>query len=206
MTAEQRQEATQKRHKVYLDQRTIKWKREAANRDVSKYPKQPFDRRKHVVDPDTFNPINAAKQFDQRTLNEDGSQKTLAYVVCNELIKGVEPFRWINEEVLWTDDIKDRLGVERYEEHYRLDLKDELIRQYSLPGLEGMSLLPQSKPSTNKKRTCCKDCFKTLTRSRGNSNDDCGPPKNPSPMDLRAGTFLTNLNWKIQMVQRHWSP
>ena len=28
------------------------------------------------------------------------------------------------------DDIKDRLGVERCEEHYRLELKDEIIRQY----------------------------------------------------------------------------
>ena len=194
MTPQQVAEQKQKRRKVCLDQRTKKWKREAANRDVSKYPKQPFDRRKHVVDPDILNPVNAAKQFDQRTINEDGSHQALVCVVCDEVIKGVEPFHWIDEEVLRGDDIKDRLGVERYEEHYRLDLKDELIRQYSLPGLEGMLLSPRSKRSTDKKRTCCEECFKSLTKSQGNSDGDCGPPKNPSPMDLRADTFLTNLN------------
>ena len=35
----------QKRRKLYLEQRTKKWKRETTNRDVSKYPKQPFDPR-----------------------------------------------------------------------------------------------------------------------------------------------------------------
>ena len=136
-------EQKDKRRKVYLDQRTKKWKREAANRDISKYPKQPFDHQKHVVNPNIFDPINAAKQFDQRTNNEDGSHQAVVCVVCDELIKGVEPFRWINEEVLRGDDIKDRLGVERYEEHYRLELKDELVRQYRLPGLEGMLLSPR---------------------------------------------------------------
>ena len=92
MTDEQRQAAKQKRHKLYLDQRTKKWKIAAANRNVSKYPKQPFDPQKHAVNPDIFSSINAAKQFDQRTLNEDGSHQALVCVVCDEIIKGVEPF------------------------------------------------------------------------------------------------------------------
>ena len=127
MTDEQRQAAKQKRHKLYIDQRTKKWKIAAANRDVSKYPKQPFDPQKHAVNPDIFNPINAAKQFDQRTLNGDGSHQALVCVVCDEIIKGVEPFCWIDEEVLRGDDIKERLGVERYKYHYWLELKDKLV-------------------------------------------------------------------------------
>ena len=106
MTDEQKQAAKQKRRKLYLDQRTKKWRREAANCDVSKYPKQPFHPQKHVVNPDIFNPINAAKQFDQRTLNRDGSHQALVCVVCNELIKGVEPFCLIDKEVLWDDGVK----------------------------------------------------------------------------------------------------
>ena len=44
------------------------------------------------MEPGIFNPINAAKQFDQRTVNEDGSQKVFLCVVSDERIKGVEPF------------------------------------------------------------------------------------------------------------------
>ena len=100
------------RHKVYLDQRTKQWKREAANCDISKYPKQSFDPEKHIVDPNIFDPINVAKQFDQRTKNDDGPHQALVCVVCDELIKGIEAFHWINEETLRGDDIKNRLGVE----------------------------------------------------------------------------------------------
>ena len=179
---------------MYLDQRTKKWKREAANRDVSIHPKQPFDRQKHVVDPDTLNPVNAAKQFDQRTINEDGSHQALVCVVCDEVIKGVEPFHWIDEEVLHGDDIKDRLGVERYEEHYRLELKDELIRQYSLPGLEGMLLSPRSKRSTDKNALVARSVSNPSPNHRETATAIAALPKNPSPTDLRADTFLTNLN------------
>ena len=63
-------------------------------------------------------------------------------VVCDEPIIGVEPFRWIDEEVLRGDNIKGRLGVDRYEDHYHVELKDELVRQYTLPGLEGILLSP----------------------------------------------------------------
>ena len=106
VTDEQKQAAKQKRRKLYFDQRTKKWKREAANRDVSKYPRQPFDPKKHVVNPDIFSAINAAKQFDQRTLNADGSHQALVCVVCDEIIKGVEPFRWIDEKMLRDDNVK----------------------------------------------------------------------------------------------------
>ena len=38
-TPQQVAKQNEHRRKVYLDQRTKKWKREAANRDISKYPK-----------------------------------------------------------------------------------------------------------------------------------------------------------------------
>ena len=113
------QVAKQKEHrrKVYLDQRTKKWNREAANHDISKYPKQSFDPQKHVVDPNIFDPINAAKQFDQRTKNDDGSHQALVCVVCDELIKGIEAFFWIDEETLRGDDIKNRFDSTPQQEH-----------------------------------------------------------------------------------------
>ena len=128
MTPDQVAQQKDKRCKVYLGRRTKKWKRAAATCDVSKYLKQPFDLKKHFVDPGIFDPINAAKQFDQRTKNEDGSHQALVCVVCDELIIGVEPFCWIDKEVLQGDNTKERLGVERYKTHYRVDLKDELVR------------------------------------------------------------------------------
>ena len=146
------------------------------------------------MDPDIFDPINAAKWFDQRTRNDDGFHQALVCVICNELIIGVEPFCWINKQVLRGGDIKDRLGVERYKYHYCVELNDELVCQYTVPGLEGILLSPRSKHSADEKRTCCEECFKSLTKSRGVNDNDCGPPKKPSQMDLLAGTFQTNLN------------
>ena len=125
--------------------------------------------------------------------------------MCNELIKGVEPFRWIDEEVLRDDNVKDRLGVERYEEHYQLELKHELLRQYTLPGLEGMLLSPRSKRSVDEKRTCCEECYKSLTKSRGNDNDDCGPPKKAIANGFACGHIPKKLNLKMPMGQRQWS-
>ena len=92
------------------------------------------------------------------------------------------------------DDIKERLGVERYEDHYRVELKDDLVRQYIFPGLEGILLLSRSNRSADEKRTCCEECFKSLAKSRGSDDDDCEPLKKASPMDLRSGTFQTSLN------------
>ena len=108
MAPQQVRKQKENRRKVYLDQRIKKWKREAANCNVSKYSKQPFDSQKHSVEPNIFNPVNAAKRFDQRTRNEDGFHEALICVVCDELIIGVEPFHWIDEEVLRGDDIKER--------------------------------------------------------------------------------------------------
>ena len=86
--------------------------------------------------------VRAAKEADQRIQNEDGLHQAIVCVVCNEIIKAVEPFCWIDEEFLQSNDVKDRVGVEHYEQHYRLELKDELVNQYTLPGLESMFLLP----------------------------------------------------------------
>ena len=119
------------------------------------------------MEPDIFDPVNAAQPFDQRTRSENGPHQALVCVVCDELIIGVEPFQWIDEEVLWGDDIKERLGAELYENHYRVELKDELVRQYTLPGLESMLLLSRAKRSADEKRTCCEECFKSLTKSQG---------------------------------------
>ena len=159
-----------------------------------------------VVEPDIFDRVNAAKQFNQRTRNEDGSHQALVCVVCDELIIGVGPFRWIYEKVLRGDNIKDRLGVERYEDHYRVELKDELVRQYTLPDLEGMLLLPQSKHSSDEKRTCCEECFKYLNKSRGSNDDECRPPKKAIANGFACGHIPNKFELKMQTGQQQWSP
>ena len=114
----------------------------------------------------------------------------------------MEPFRWIDEEVLRGDDIKDRLSVERYENYYGVELKDELVHQYTLPKLDGMLLSPRSKRSADEKRTCCEECFKSLTKSRGSDDDDCGPPKKAIANGFACGHIPNKFELKMLMGQQ----
>ena len=195
MPAEVRQE---KNHNVYLDRRSKKWKKEAANRDVSIYSRLPFNPLSHVVEPATAAPIKAAKKADQRTKNEDGSHQANVCIVCDELIMGVEALCWIDEEFLQSTENINRLGVARYSRHYILELKPELVKQYTVSGLEGMLLSPRSKRSTDNKRTCCECCFNSLNRARkkgtgqASSNDeDFGPPKKAIANGFACGHIPT---------------
>ena len=154
------------------------------------------------MEPEIADLIKAAKEADQRTHNDDGSHQANVCIVCDEFIIGVEPLCCIDEEFLQSIENKDRLGVARYERYYRLEMKPELVKQYTVSGLEGMLLLPRSRRSTDNKRTCCECCLKSLSRTRGThngtgnsgdeDNEDIDPPQKPLQMDLHVVTFQTH--------------
>ena len=75
-----------------------------------------------VVKPAISDLLTAAKEADQRTRNDDGSHQANVCIVYNQFITGVEPLCWIDEEFLRSVENKDRLGVARHEQHYRLEM------------------------------------------------------------------------------------
>eukprot|EP00957_Ditylum_brightwellii_P157786 12009389-Ditylum_brightwellii.AAC.1 len=55
-------------------------------------------------------------------------------VICDRFIIGVEEICSIKRETIEEHHV--RLGVKQYETHYARKLPEELILQYTLPGLE----------------------------------------------------------------------
>lgn len=98
-------------------------------------------------------------------------------VVCDELIIGLEPLK-----VLLTDDIvrnRDRISIDSFESHYRVELSDDLRSQYQIDdeALYGLLLSPRARKFEKPRPsyTCCCKCHKSMTSPT--KEDKINPPK-----------------------------
>ena len=174
-----RREQSKLEKENYLQARKEKrWADDAKIRDVSKAPCLPFDSKTHIVTTECVKSVERAQEFDGRTRNDDGSYQANVCVVCDEIIKGVQPVFWLPESMLLSDDISNRLSVDRYETFRHIKLKDVLVKQYELPGLKGLLLSPRSKCNSDKERSCCKACYNSLMSNRSKAQSHCDDEEN----------------------------
>ena len=142
----------------------------AYNKDASKTPSLLFDKSTHILKSECIKLVEKAKVFDQRTKNENKSHGK--YLCCVWRVHlwstSLAEDRWI---AALLRRYKCKLSV-RYSFFRGIRLKEKLVKEYQLPGLEGLLLSSRSKCNSNKQQTCCEDCFTSLTSARSESAAD----------------------------------
>ena len=98
-------------------------------------------------------------------------------VVCDRLIIGLEPVKWLTKDEIERN--RDRLSVESFESHYRIEISDDLRIQYQVTDkdLHGILLSPRAKRHKELKHSycCCDQCYRSITSP---NNEECSnPPK-----------------------------
>ena len=110
---------------------------------------------------------------------EPDKQRANICVVCDELIIGLEPVKYLTKEQILNN--KDRISVEAFEQHYVVELSEVLESQYRVEDedLHGILLSPrgaQKCPLTEVvSYCCCGSCYNSMTsRSKDEKQN---PPK-----------------------------
>ena len=93
-------------------------------------------------------------------------------VMCDRVIKVSDTCKPISKEKLL--EFKDKISVERYEQHYSRKLQQELEKQYQVSDTElhGLLLSPRSRCGDDGKYDACMSCHRSLTTKKVQS-----PPK-----------------------------
>ncbi|KAL7455724.1 hypothetical protein ACHAWC_007254, partial [Mediolabrus comicus] len=93
-------------------------------------------------------------------------------VMCDRVIKVSDTCKPISKEKLL--EFKDKISVERYEQHYSRKLQSELEKQYQVSDTElhGLLLSPRSRCCDDGKYDACVSCHRSLTSKKVES-----PPK-----------------------------
>ena len=96
-------------------------------------------------------------------------------VICDCLIIGSEPVKYVNKETLLQHS--EKLCVSQYEEYYDgIPLNSELVRQYQVDDFDLKHLLLSPKAILHDKGyECCESCFCSLKSSK--KDDSAKPPK-----------------------------
>ncbi len=114
-----------------------------------------------------------AKQFLQRTQDPTNPHmhRAIVCVICDRFIIGTETIHKLTKKEIGAHS--GRLGVKSYEEFYQTTLKDEVTRQYRVPGLQHMLLSPRSRKYPDGYATCsvCYNAMQPQMASKKN------PPK-----------------------------
>ena len=124
---------------------------------------------------DISSSLSEAIKYDSKK-HEYTAQSNIC-VVCDELIIGLEPLK-----VLLTDDIvrnRDRISIDSFESHYRVELSDDLRSQYQIDdeALYGLLLSPRARKFEKPRPsyTCCCKCHKSMTSP--SKEEKINPPK-----------------------------
>ena len=125
--------------------------------------------------------VEKALKYMRRTVIEGQphSHQIPVCVICDRFIIGVEEICSIKRETIEEHHV--RLGVKQYETHYARKLPEELILQYTLPGLEGILLSPRARKQEHFaldgleeiSYEACSTCARALTPKKIKSS----PPK-----------------------------
>ena len=99
-------------------------------------------------------------------------------VVCDELIIGLEPVKYLTKEQILIN--KDRISVESFESHYVVQLNEELKSQYQVrdEDLHGILLSPRGvreHPQGVYSYICCNSCYNSMVT--GCREEKQNPPK-----------------------------
>ena len=121
-------------------------------------------------------PIQKARYYDQ-TVQEGqnpNSFRVPVCVLCDRLIIGCEEVRTLSAKTLLTQS--SRISVKSYEEFHEVRLKEDLVLQYQISGLEGLLLSPRARQTTsadgNVRYDACSNCAQSWAATECNA-----PPK-----------------------------
>ena len=121
-------------------------------------------------------PIQKARYYDQ-TVQEGqnpNSFRVPVCVLCDRLIIGCEEVRTLSAKTLLTQS--SRISVKSYEEFHEVRLKEDLVLQYQISGLEGLLLSPRARQTTSAdgdvRYDACSNCAQSWAATECNA-----PPK-----------------------------
>ena len=150
--------------------------------DEESAPVQNQDRKNdsdYKIPVDTTDPIQQAYKHDQKEIMKvDGNPnacRVAVCVLCDRFIIGCETVRKITQESLCSQSRRHRISVKSYEDYHQVKLKDKLILQYEVSGLEGLLLSPRAKKTTNKDGNVVFEACSSCYNSWCNKSDT--PPK-----------------------------
>ncbi len=130
----------------------------------------------HEIHVNIKSPIQKARYYDQ-TVQEGQNPNAFRVpvcVLCDRLIIGCEEVRKLSAKALIAQS--SRISVNSYEEFHELLLKEELILQYQISGLEGLLLSPRARQTTSADGDVCYDACSNCAQSW--SATECNaPPK-----------------------------
>jgi len=139
-----------------------------------------------------------AKQFLQRTQDPTNPHmhRAIVCVICDRFIIGTETIHKLTKKEIGAHS--GRLGVKSYEEFYQTTLKDEVTRQYRVPGLQHMLLSPRSRKYPDGYATCsvCYNAMQPQMASKKN------PPKYAIANGFVIGSFPQVIKFTNKQGQR----
>ena len=109
-------------------------------------------------------------------------------IVCDCFLMGSYPDGVPSLSVEEIRQHRDRLSIHSYETFYNITLKDSLVREYTVPGLEGMMLSTRSRKVARGRYATCKECKRSMKKEHTNKKT---PPKFSVANGNAIGTFPT---------------
>lgn len=134
--------------------------------------------------------MDAARALQVTNLNRDNMDdrihKSHVCLICDCFVQGAHPK---GVPTMKASDIKrhsHRLSVESYEEFHQVELKDELKKEYTVPGFDGLLLSKRSRKMPGGRYAVCECCKKSMS---SNQASQMNPPKYSIANGNVIGTF-----------------
>eukprot|EP00986_Skeletonema_menzelii_P013820 scaffold8448_cov188-Skeletonema_menzelii.AAC.1 len=118
----------------------------AAATTTTTTPVQEPDLHRYTIPVDTVFPVQLARKYDQASMQVDKKPNTFRVpvcILCDRLIIGCETVHTITSRQLLSQSSK--ISVRSYEDYHQVALKEELVSQYHINGLEGLLLSPRAR-------------------------------------------------------------
>ena len=138
-------------------------------------------------------PFQKARKYDQAAMQVDGNPNAFrapVCVLCDRLIIGCESVHKISREQLLSQS--SRVSVKSYEDYHQVILKEELVSQYHIDGLEGLLLSPRAKESNTTDEGVAYDACSQCSTSWATNNSDL-PPKHAIANGFAIGHIPDNI-------------
>src|SRR6056300_625759 len=127
--------------------------------------------------------IREAIKWDQDCMRVEGKPETFrrhVCIICDRLIIGCETCHNLAKADIL--NCVSKFSVDGYNEFYDIELKQSLVQQYEVDGLEGMLLSPRATPTKKNdgsaSYTCCSNCYNSINASKRKKDvDNDNPPK-----------------------------
>ena len=135
------------------------------------------DQQCYRIPVDTVLPVQQARKHDQASMQVEQKPNTFrarVCVLCDRFIIGCETVHKISSKQLVSQG--SRISVRSYEDHHQVVLKEDLVSQYHINGLEGLLLSPRARSYSSKDGEKMYDACSQCATAWANKKCD-SPPK-----------------------------